>query len=163
MGKINKKSKNYGLRVLAILAFGLIFVPFNISSAAYGTNINDNSTSGNSYNNTYSYIPVQSSQTQVYTPPPAPTPTVYSDSVNPNAVSSATTAKKTAAKTTTTNTNNNSGASLASNAIFGSNSFLPSGLVQWVIFAIIILLIVILTRKVFGMKEGYSKSPMKHD
>lgn len=35
----------------------------------------------------------------------------------------------------------------ASNAIFGSNSFTPSGLIQWVFFAILVLLIVILVRK----------------
>ncbi len=51
---------------------------------------------------------------------------------------------------------------LASNVIFGSNSFLPSGLIQWVLFAIVILIIVILVRKIFGAKENYDESPMKH-
>lgn len=51
---------------------------------------------------------------------------------------------------------------LASNAIFGSTgSFFPSGLVQWILFAIIILLIVILARKVFGAKKKYDEAPMK--
>lgn len=51
---------------------------------------------------------------------------------------------------------------LTSNAIFGSGSFLPSGLVQWILFAILILLIVILARKIFGAKENYDQAPMKH-
>lgn len=51
---------------------------------------------------------------------------------------------------------------LASGVIFGSNSFLPSGLIQWILFAIIILIIVILVRKIFGGKENYDDSPMKH-
>lgn len=52
---------------------------------------------------------------------------------------------------------------LAANAIFGSNSFTPSGLIQWIFFAIIVLLIVILVRKIFGGKEKYLAIPMKHD
>lgn len=51
---------------------------------------------------------------------------------------------------------------LASNAIFGSNSILPSGLVQWIILAIIILIIVILVRKIFGAEKNYHEAPMKH-
>jgi hypothetical protein len=51
---------------------------------------------------------------------------------------------------------------LASNAIFGSGSFLPSGLVQWILFAILILIIVILARKIFGARENYDQAPMKH-
>jgi hypothetical protein len=56
-----------------------------------------------------------------------------------------------------------SGKSLASVAIFGSNTFLPSGLTQWVLFGIIILLIVILVRKVFGATDRYHAVPLKHD
>lgn len=52
--------------------------------------------------------------------------------------------------------------SLASNAIFGSDSFLPSGIIQWILFAILILIIVILARKIFGAKENYDDAPMKH-
>lgn len=64
------------------------------------------------------------------------------------------------ATNTTTDTNSNS-SNLAATAIFGSNSFLPSGLVQWILFAIIILLIVILARRVFGAEAKYNKTPMK--
>ena len=61
-----------------------------------------------------------------------------------------------------TQTTDKSYSNIASNAIWGSNSFLPSGLVQWVLFAIVILLIVILARKIFGAKESYNEAPMKH-
>lgn len=60
------------------------------------------------------------------------------------------------------NTNSNA-SNLASAAILGStNSFLPSGLIQWVIFAIIILLIVIFVRRIFGARKKYEDSPLKH-
>ncbi len=52
---------------------------------------------------------------------------------------------------------------LASNAIFGSNGVYPSGLVQWIFFAILILLVVILVRKVYGAGEKYHATPLKHD
>jgi hypothetical protein len=48
------------------------------------------------------------------------------------------------------------------NAVFGSNTFLPSGLVQWILLAIIILVIVILTRKIFGGEKEYHETPLKH-
>lgn len=63
-------------------------------------------------------------------------------------------------QTDTTNTNSDS-SNLASAAIFGSNNFLPSGLIQWILFAIVILLIVILARKVFGATAKYNEAPMK--
>lgn len=51
---------------------------------------------------------------------------------------------------------------IASNAIFGTNNFLPSGLTQWVLFGIIILLIVIFIRRILGAKKHYEESPVKH-
>ncbi|MFA6177607.1 MAG: hypothetical protein WC694_01800 [Candidatus Paceibacterota bacterium] len=60
--------------------------------------------------------------------------------------------------TTTKNSNFNN---LASTAIFGSNSFFPSGLIQWILFAIIILLIIILARRIFGAHAKYNEAPMK--
>jgi len=75
--------------------------------------------------------------------------------------------------TTNSNSNNNSNSNvndeansnasnLAATAIFGSNSFLPSGLIQWILFAILILLIVIFVRRVFGARKNYEESPLKH-
>lgn len=62
----------------------------------------------------------------------------------------------------TTSANSNTSSNLASSVIFGSNTFLPSGLIQWVLLAIVILLIIILVRKVFGAKQKYDEAPMKH-
>jgi hypothetical protein len=60
------------------------------------------------------------------------------------------------------NQNTDSYSNLASNAIFGSNSFLPSGLIQWVLIAIIILLLIIIVRKLFGAEDHYHSTPLKH-
>jgi len=54
------------------------------------------------------------------------------------------------------------GQSLASSVILGGNSFLPNGLVQWVLVAILILLIIIIVRKVLGAREHYDNTPLKH-
>ena len=64
-------------------------------------------------------------------------------------------------KTSDKNINGDS-SDLAASAIFGStDSFFPSGLIQWILFAIIILLLVILARRVFGATAKYNKAPMK--
>jgi len=164
----------FSLRILTILAFVLIFAPFNKASAEGGVNYIygtfDNGYSN--YNNGSYYNTNQASyQAPIYTPPPTTTPIVYSNSANPN-VASTTTVPKTVAKAKTTSapktvalstTKSNSVGGLAANAFFGSNSFLPSGLIQWILFAIFILLLVILTRKIFGAKENYHATPMKHE
>jgi hypothetical protein len=62
-----------------------------------------------------------------------------------------------------TNTANSNGNNLASAAILGSNTFLPSGLLQWVLFGIIVMLIIILVRKIFGATDRYHEAPLKHD
>ena len=88
-------------------------------------------------------------------PAPAPTPTVYSNSTNPNPPKVA--VAKAKAKPAETNKE------LTANAVFGSDSFLPSGLVQWILFAILVLLIVILVRKIYGADARYHAVPLKHD
>jgi hypothetical protein len=61
-------------------------------------------------------------------------------------------------------TNNpDSGNALASNAVFGSDSFLPTGLIQWILFAIFILIIVIIARRIFGTREKYLSTPLKQE
>ncbi len=62
----------------------------------------------------------------------------------------------------TANGNSSNSGSLAATVIFGSaDSFLPSGLIQWVVIAIIVLIIVILARRTFGAREKYQKAPLK--
>jgi hypothetical protein len=241
--KINKKSINYGLKILAILAFALIFVPFNKAAAAYGTNITYQT---NDYNGapienpkpTVDSINPKSSNVGVGTKTITITgsgfvpssvarvngsnrPTTFIDdshllvqingndtsayrtnggffitvfnglpgggysnaaffTVNNTTVSPVANTNNNPSTTdfTDTNTNNsynnansastdytdtNQNGNLASAAIFGSNSFLPSGLIQWILFAIIILLIIILARKIFGAREKYNALPMKYE
>jgi len=63
-----------------------------------------------------------------------------------------------------TGTNNdNNGSDLASNAIFGSNGFLPSGIIQWVLFAILVLVIIIIIRRISGARQKYEEEPLKHE
>ena len=64
---------------------------------------------------------------------------------------------------TNSNNNGNSASDLASNAIFGANGFLPSGIIQWILFAIFILIIVILIRRISGAKQKYEDAPLKHE
>jgi len=126
--------------------------------------------------------PVQ--QNIVYAPTPVipMTNVVYSTSLNPTPTrtvtrvvtrtvttpsnSSSTTTNGTSGTTGTTNPttdNGNSANGLASNAIFGSSGFLPSGLIQWILFGILILIIVILARRIFGAKTAYEETPMKYE
>jgi hypothetical protein len=174
MKKINKKSINYGLRILTILAFVFIFMPFNQAAAqisGYGTNSPGGN--GGNYNNNYnnSYYNTTPYQAPVYIAPAvAPTPIVYSSGANPNATSDVMTVNYTPApvaiKTKTTAspaTNSDNASDLAANAVYGSNSFMPSGIIQWVLFAIFILLLVILIRKIFGAEEKYQATPLKHE
>ena len=59
---------------------------------------------------------------------------------------------------------NDNNRSLAATALFGTpNSFLPSGLIQWIILAIIVLIIVIMVRRVFGAQKRYDDMPLKHE
>ena len=62
----------------------------------------------------------------------------------------------------TTQALNNSYSTLTANAIFGTNGFFPSSLIQWLLFAIMITIIIILTRKFFGPAEKYHNEPLKH-
>jgi len=50
---------------------------------------------------------------------------------------------------------------LTANALNGSNSFMPSGLMQWILAIAIIFAIIFLFRHVYGEKE-YMATPMKH-
>ena len=94
---------------------------------------------------------------------PTPTPIIYSTTVNPSANTVApapkTVAKaKTSTSTNTSKTNNN----LVASAISGNDNFMPSSLSEWIVFVILVLLIVALTRKIYGGKEKYDSVPMKH-
>ncbi|HEU0085433.1 MAG TPA: IPT/TIG domain-containing protein [Candidatus Paceibacterota bacterium] len=52
--------------------------------------------------------------------------------------------------------------SLTANAVFGSRGFFPTGILQWIIFVILIGAIVFIWRKYFGGESQYRSAPMKH-
>jgi hypothetical protein len=178
MNKINKKLSVSGPGVLAIFVFVVVASPLS-ASAQSGVNYNFDTFSG--FNVTHVapvpipapvYYPVYQAPvynpvyTPVYAPAPAPTPIVYSNTVNqkvavvktaPRIIARATTP---APQVTVSAAPDNS--NLAANALFGSNGFLPSGLIQWILFAIFILVVVVLARIVFGAKRKYDSTPLKH-
>lgn len=174
----------WSLGILAILAMSIFLVPKEAQAAVNyvgdsSVNVTNNFTSSPSsnqntltYNPTYyqSSAPIYSYNTnyipaQTYTPAQTTTvsyvdtPTIYSKT----SVAKANTANKmaTVAKADTTITKDLYNG-LAANAVFGENGFLPSGLLQWILFAIIILIAIILARRVFGRKDKYHQAPLKH-
>ena len=117
---------------------------------------------------TYYYQASNNAPAVVQNSTPAPTPTIYSNSANPNAVSTTYTPKavtntNTASTTANTTTATSTSSYLAANALFALNGFMPSGIIGWIFLAILILIIVILTRKVFGVEQKYLSTPLKHD
>jgi hypothetical protein len=76
-----------------------------------------------------------------------------------------TTVAKTVTKTNSdvvaSDTNEDYG-SLTANALFGSDSFMPTGLIQWILCIVLILAIIFLWRYVHSSKEKYMAGPLKH-
>lgn len=144
MSKTNNKSIVFNLGIMVILAFSLIFTPLNNVSAAKGDCIGD---TGGAAGGSITYE--------------KRTPTSnFQPTINVPTIISNTDAKSTpVAPSTFINDNNNLGA----NVIFGStNHFLPSGLLEWVTLAILILIAVILVRKFYGPEDKYHAAPLKH-
>ena len=138
--------------MLAILALGVIAIPTKVNADRAGRVTPYNSTkfadvSRNSGYNTYQEPENVESNT--------------STTSNSN---SASTVKKSTATTSTTASEESAedSGNLATNAIFGSNGFMPSGLIQWILIAIFILLIVILVRRITGAENKYHSEPLKH-
>ncbi len=174
MNKLNNKTIIYNLSLLAILIFGAMLAPTETKAQATGGNVsygNPYDNNQNYYNYNPNYYPTYY-QVPVYvqTPAPAPTPTVYSSTTNPNAPA---TAPKAVAKAKTTDTktvevaktddSTSKYGDLAANVLFGSESPLPTGLMGWTLFAILILAVVLLARKLYGGSEKYHATPLKHN
>ena len=164
MDKLNKKSIFFRLGIPAILALGIVIIIPIDTYAEGGYNYIYNTSSGFSNQHIYQ-APIYSPAPIYYSPTPAPT--IYSSSANPDTL--------TASKTVTTDSTNTSVAksktsdnnSLTASAIFGlifglKNGLYPSSLIQWILFAILVLLMVILVRKIYGGSEKYNAIPMKH-
>lgn len=237
MSKLNNKSIFFGLKILSILAFSLLIIPFNSALAeggrnytyyndySYNTNpapkdttnpkpvidsitpksinlgvgtktititgsgfvpgsvakINNSNRPTTFIDSTHLLVQITGNDTQAYKTNGGFFITVYNGAPGGGYSNGVFFAVNSPVASTSTKTNNNNTVSpdtyteiietengtdnysnLASNAIFGSDSFLPSGLIQWILFAILILLIVIVTRRIFGAKENYDEAPMKH-
>ncbi len=180
MIKINKitiTSRIYfALGILAILAFGALIMPTR--ARAYVINGSYVVEDKSSYVN-YGYIPPNTYPTPNSTLINySTTPVIYSsgsstNQTNRTIIYRTVTAKNTSlntnpVNTATTSSNQNSNtvpisdySSLTANAVFGSNSLFPSGLAQWIIFAILVLLVVMLARKIFGADKKYHATPLK--
>jgi hypothetical protein len=151
MFKRNNKNLIF-FRIISLFAFTLILLPTGTAKAYYfvgwqgdtyvGYPINiqsSNNQSNNNYNNTTSSTSNNTSRT---------------DNTN-SSVNNTTT------ETKNQTTNEKSVSDLAAGAIFGTNAFLPSSLLQWFFFAILVLLGVILWRKLYVSDED-KKTPLKH-
>lgn len=52
---------------------------------------------------------------------------------------------------------------MVANVIVGENSFMPTGLTQWIALALLVLAGVFMVMKVFNIDKRYHAKPMKHD
>lgn len=162
MKNINLKLKN--LAILSIFVIGTIIAPSTSYARIYGRTCGEG---GCNYN--FETAPglgsSSSTSSATYVQRNAVT---YVNSAIPTVSSSTavarrttTTAKKVTAKNTKTEPKEDL-STLPANVIYGSNTFVPSGLLQWILLAILILIIVILSRKVFNGEKKFHSSPMKH-
>lgn len=87
-------------------------------------------------------------------------PTTKAPTSKPEVV--AATSTNTYTSDTTTSDINDSYGNLSANALFGSNSFMPTGLIQWVFSILLIIAIIFLWRYVHKSEEKYMGEPMKH-
>jgi len=115
------------------------------------------------------YVPVANTQPNTTTGIVYPQNQNYGNGYNYNNANTApnNTVQPNTYNNTQPNVNDNNGYNnLAANALFGTSvngvsSFWPTGLVQWLLFAIMILIIVIMLRKVYS--KNYFATPLKHE
>lgn len=160
---MNKKSIIYSLAILAILTFMVITIPKEASAVVAGYyNTYGSTRFNNDVDSNNGFITYQDRNEPSYN-----TTSTSNSNSNSNQTKSSTTINK--SSTTTNNIvgedsedEQNELSNIAANAIFGTNSLMPSGLIQWVLFAIFILIVVILVRKVTGAENRYHAEPFKH-
>jgi hypothetical protein len=179
MNKTNTKSIIFFLETLAILALGIIAIPaqsyaYTSNCGEAGCNVSYYGDTTNQYYNQYPYNNYYQYQNINPTPvyniyqPPTITPIVsYISTPNTpktTVAKKATTGKIVASAKVTSSTKNGINTNnLTSNALFGSNGIYPSSLLQWIFLAILIIFIIILIRRIYGSREKYLASPLKHD
>jgi len=166
MKNMNNKSIILAFGILAILAFGAIIIPVEANAQYARYRFNPDNEVSNEYaryrfnpdNTNITYF-TESSPEQIY---------YYQAPANP---STSTTYYNTPSGSQTINETDNANKSdeqeedysgLAANAVFGGSGFLPSGLVQWILLAIFILIMVIIARRITGARNKYHSLPLKH-
>jgi hypothetical protein len=186
MKNINNKSILAGFGAVALLAIGMVFVPALASAEEYGynytfstsggphvgaplgSNSNPNNNQNNNFNNNQNNNQNNNSGNNgnfdpnrnnagnngFYNPndPYANNPN-YNQNNNANG---------------NNDPRSNQSASaydaLVGSTLFGSSDgFMPSSIVEWIFVAILVLIIVILGRKIFGADLRYFAKPLKHD
>lgn len=158
------KTKRISLVLTTIFTFalGLAVMPVSASAQYYISypGVSNNSNQYNTIYQTPAPAPVYY-ENIIAAPAATPTPTVYSNSSNPNQTKSTGVVAK--AKTTPSIKSTDITNSLAASVVSADNGFMPANLIQWLFFAILILLIVALVRKIYGGAEKYHALPMKHN
>ena len=145
MFKTNKNSIIFAFGVVFIIVFVAVFIPFHETLAF--NNSAPTYVNGGYYNNdgsyTFGYFTWPEDNT-------APNNNTNNYPNNNNDINKNDTKDETVSN-------------LAAGAIIGApNSFVPSGAIQWALFAIIIALIILVVRKISGGSERYHSSPLKH-
>jgi len=153
----------FSLLILLILAVGTIaFMP---TAASARDRAGYTKAYSNEFNNTF-YDP---NDYEINTPPAPPTYSQPAPTVKPKPTGSVlgtSVSRNSSNSTSTTNTETAESAqeikNLTANVLYGEGSFMPSSLIGWIFLAIIILLIVIITRKILGLDQKYHAAPLKH-
>ena len=191
MSKINKKSMILGLILLAYLAFWAIVMPLQAKAAnnviidnrvPITPTLVDSPNSPNAYSYS-SYSPYGPYPYQYQYPTPStnfygyyqqPSPVVYNVYPTPSQAVYYNEPTSRSSGVTLNSSLKSSGAEkseksptpgneLVAGAIYGKSGFMPSGLIQWIFVAVLILFIVILARIVFGGAKKYYSQPLKHE
>lgn len=154
MSKITKNTIKYGLSIVAILVVGLLTLTPNSTEAKERTGYYNGYSEdyvNTSYNPTYAV-------TNTYNPNPSSTNSYVLGA------STSATIPKTVAKAEPTDYKEikEEFSDLTASAVYGEDSFFPTSIVGWLLFAIFTLIIVVLVRKFAGLEKKYNDLPAKY-
>jgi len=154
MNNVIKNTIKYGLEIMAILVLGTLTLTPNAAEAR------DRAGYYKGYSEDYvntSFNPVSVSSV-AYNPNPNTT-TGYVLGANTSKSTTKTVAK---APATDYKEIKKDFSNSTANALFGADSFFPSSLIGWLLFAIFVLIIIALVRKFTGLENKYHATPLKH-
>jgi hypothetical protein len=154
MNKVMNSKIKYGLGILAILIVGVLTLASTAEAKDRG-----------GYYKGYSREFVDTSYNPSYATTYAYNPTPGTTTGSAGAVLGASTSPKTIAKKTDTTDYKaikEEFSDVTANALFGADSFFPSSLIGWLLFAIFVLVIIVLVRKFAGLEKKYNELPAKY-